>query len=38
MWTLNLSNLCMLSEKGLSQTICRAAKERGVSPYTLIII
>ena len=23
-------------EKGLSQTICRAAKERGVSPHTLI--
>lgn len=23
-------------EKGLSQTICRAARERGVSPHTLI--
>jgi len=23
-------------ERGLSQTICRAAKERGVSPHTLI--
>jgi hypothetical protein len=23
-------------EKGLSQTICRAAKERGISPHTLI--
>ena len=23
-------------EKGLSQTICRAAKEKGVSPHTLI--
>ena len=23
-------------EKGLSQTICQAAKERGVSPHTLI--
>ena len=23
-------------EKGLSQTLCRAAKERGVSPHTLI--
>jgi len=23
-------------EKGLSQTICRGAKERGVSPHTLI--
>ena len=23
-------------EKGLSKTICRAAKERGVSPHTLI--
>jgi hypothetical protein len=23
-------------EKGLSQTICRAAKKQGVSPHTLI--